>query len=226
MILIPGGTFQMGRNDGAEDGSEGPAHSVDVASFMMEKSEVNNGEYSDFVRKTDRPWPAHWTTPRSPPGEEMRPVENVSYEDAIAFASWRSRRDNVTYRLPTEEEWEYAARNGARSDLYPWGNEWKDYAVVNQREPSAVGSRPEGKNIWGVEDLLGNVWEWTSSKNKAYPGSRQTIPTNRKDWYIFRGGGIDWHSGKGVPLTSCLRSAEAPTLKGRQLGFRLVTSAP
>lgn len=227
LIEIPGGTFQMGRNDGPADQSEAPAHPETVPSFFMDKSEVTNAEYAEFVRNTKRAWPDHWTSPEAPAGEELLPVSNVSFEDANAFASWRSRRDSVTYRLPTEQEWEYAARNGERSDLYPWGNDWKDNrAVLNEPDAAPVGSRPEGKNRWGVEDLIGNVWEWTSSKLSAYPGNRgQAIPTNRLNRIVFRGAGFDVNPArKEYPVSSCLRSANEPTFKAQQLGFRLVRS--
>jgi formylglycine-generating enzyme required for sulfatase activity len=227
MVEIPGGTFQMGRNNGAPDLSEAPAHSVDVKTFFMDKTEVTNAEYAEFLKTANRPWPDHWRSPKAPAGEELLPVSNVSFEDAAAFAVWRSQRDNQAYRLPTEEEWEYAARNGDRSDLYPWGNEWKDnHAVVDEASTLPVGSRPDGKNRWGVEDLLGNVWEWTSSKLAAYPGSLGTIPTNRRDWVTFRGAAFsNAPFDKDYPVTSCLRSARQPTFKSDLLGFRLVRSA-
>ena len=133
---------------------------------------------------------------------------NVTFEDANAFASWRSKRDGVTYRLPTEAEWEYAARNGERADLYPWGSEWKDkQAVLNESLPANVGSHPDGNNKWGVEDLIGNVWEWTSSKVSSYPGNPVTIPTSTQDWITIRGGG--WASktdDRDNPVSSCMRT--------------------
>ena len=102
------------------------------------------------------------------------PVRYVNFDDVKAFAEWRSKRDGETYRLPTEIEWEYAARNGVKSTLYPWGNEFKeDCAVVGKAsmQIEAVGSKQCGENEWKVQDLIGNVWEWTSSEPKPYPGS-------------------------------------------------------
>ena len=159
----------------------------------------------------------------------MWPVLNVSFEDVNAFARWRSERDHLTYRLPTEEEWEYAARNGDRDDLFPWGNDWKDnHAVVKEATPTKVGSHPLGNNRWGVSDLVGNVWEWTSSKVSAYPGNPTAIPTASKDWVMIRGGGFDRDPFDKVnPISSCLRTWVPPEGKGLpQLGFRLVRSAP
>ena len=224
LVDIPGGSFQMGRNNGAPDLSEAPAHEVSVKSFAMDRTEVTNAEYAEFLRTANRPWPDHWRSPKAPAGEETLPVSNVSYEDATAFADWRSKRDGVTYRLPTEEEWEYAARNGDQNDLYPWGKEWKsNHAVVDEPNTLPVRSRPEGKNRWGAEDLIGNVWEWTSSKLAAYPGSLGTIPTNRQNWITFRGAGFSSvAANKEYPVTSCLRSARPPTFKAAEIGFRLV----
>jgi iron(II)-dependent oxidoreductase len=154
------------------------------------------------------------------------PVANVSFEDANAFASWRSKRDGVTYRVPTEEEWEYAARNGDRNDLYPWGNEWKDkLAVLNQSTAEPVGSHPESKNRWGVQDLIGNVWEWTSSKLSAYPGNPGTIPAFKREYVTYRGAAYGSDPGdKDHPVSSCMRSAAAPSFRNALLGFRLVRS--
>jgi serine/threonine-protein kinase len=223
---IPGGTFQMGRDDGPLN--EVPAHSVAVRSFFMDKTEVTNAEYEQFVQETNRrTWPDDWKGPTAPYGRDMYPVASVSFEDANDFASWRSKRDGVQYRLPTEEEWEYAARNGDKNDLYPWGNNWKERSgVLLQTDAEPVGSRPDGKNRWGVEDLIGNVWEWTSSKLSVYPGSDGEIPKQFQGRIIFRGGGYTSNPADKVnPVSSCLRSAGEPNFRTGTLGFRLVRSA-
>jgi formylglycine-generating enzyme required for sulfatase activity len=148
-------------------------------------------------------------------------------EDVDAFAAWRSKRDNLSYRLPSEPEWEYAARNGESNNLYPWGNEWKDkVAWVKDTSPTSVNSYPGGRNKWGVADLIGNAWEWTSSKVSAYPGNPTTIPTATKDWFIIRGAGYNIDpSNKDTPATSCLRSWIPPKSRDPRIGFRLVRSA-
>jgi len=226
MLEIPAGTFEMGRNNGPLQ--EAPAHKATISSaFWMDRNEVTNKEYAEFVRETHHAPPDDWNGTKPPYGTELWPVLNVSLQDVDNFASWRSKRDGVTYRLPTEQEWEYAARNGDRSDLYPWGNDWQDnHAVLKEPTPTKVGSHPEGNNKWGVQDLIGNVWEWTSSKTSAYPGNPTRIGSATKDWMAIRGAGYDRNpSDKDNPVTSCIRTFVSPGSKIPQLGFRLVRSA-
>jgi len=222
LLPIDGGTFLMGRKAGPPQ--EIPQHAVTVQPFLMDRTEVSNSEYADFVRETNHVAPNHWAGPKPPFGQELWPVVNVTYDDASAFAAWRSKRDGVTYRLPTEEEWEYAARNGERGDLYPWGPEWKDKAaILKDATPSAVGSRPEGRNKWGVFDLIGNVWEWTASKASVYPGNRAKVPTAMQDWVTIRGGCyVSDPANSDAPVSSCLREFVPPSTKTTLLGFRLV----
>src|SRR2546421_628474 len=156
----------MGCNDSVP--TEGPAHQTAVNTFAMDKTEVTNAEYAQFVKQTGHVAPEQWGSVKPPAGDEHLPVSNVSYEDAVAFAAWRSKRDGVTYRLPTEEEWEYAARNGDKDNLYPWGNTWQSGHAATAESgvgtAQAVGTYAQGMNRWGGLDLVGNVWEWTSSK--------------------------------------------------------------
>jgi serine/threonine-protein kinase len=225
LLSVDGGTFQMGRDTGPPQ--ETPAHPVSVRSFFMDKTEVTNAEYADFVRETNHAAPVHWAGPKPPFGQELWPVVNVAVDDADAFAGWRSKKDGVAYRLPTEEEWEYAARNGEKSELYPWGNAWQDkVAVLKEGTPASVGSRPGGKNKWGVVDLIGNVWEWTSSKVTAYPGNPVKIPTSTQEWVTIRGGCyVSDPANKDNPVSSCMRQFVPPSTKTPLLGFRLVRSA-
>jgi eukaryotic-like serine/threonine-protein kinase len=224
LAAITGGSFMMGRNDGPAE--ENPTHSVTVQPFMMDRTEVTNSEYADFVAATNRPAPSHWVNNKPVFGQEMWPVVNVSLEDAIAFAAWRSKRDHVTYRLPTEEEWEYAARNGQRADLYPWGPDWvAGLAVLKEATPAAVGSRPGGANQWGVTDLIGNVWEWTSSRVSVYPGNTTVIPSNQQELVTIRGGCYASDpANPETPVTGALRQFVASSTKTTLLGFRLVRS--
>ena len=225
MVKIAGGDFTMGRNDGKD--REKPAHPVTVKDFWMDKTEVTNAEYYDFVTAIGHTVPQHWVNGKPLAGNEKTPVRYVSYTDAKAFAEWRSKRDGREYRLPTEQEWEYAARNGSKENLYPWGDEWTDGITVIAREdgePLDVGSRTAGKNDAGVFDLIGNVWEWTDTKANVYPGSKGEIKAAQKDDIMIRGGSAKEKPSDGI--TSTFRFNVAPDTKDKTLGFRLVSSNP
>jgi len=224
LVDIPGGAFQMGRNDSLP--TEEPAHELTIKPFSMDKNEVTNAEYTRFVREANYAPPQQWGSVTAPVGQELLPVSNVSYDDAVAFAEWRSKRDGVTYRLPTEEEWEYAARNGDKENLYPWGNAWAPGRAATQEagvgKEQPVGTYPQGGNRWGVQDLIGNVWEWTSSKASLYPGSPLKLPDVQKGWIVARGGG---YSSSADKVSATKRDWFAPNYKNAVLGFRLVKSA-
>jgi formylglycine-generating enzyme required for sulfatase activity len=222
LVEIPGGTFQMGRNDGPFQ--ERPVHSVTVPKFFMDRTEVTNAEYALFVQEMNYEAPADWAKGKPLLGQELWPVANVSAVDAQAFAAWRSKRDGVTYRLPTEEEWEFAARNGGEFRAFPWGAAWQEKrAVVKGASPKPVGSLPDGKNRWGVVDLIGNVSEWTSSKASIYDG-RQIPPENR-DWLVLRGGSYASDpDDPQIPISATYRDWFKPTLRHPTFGFRLVRS--
>jgi serine/threonine-protein kinase len=224
MVEIPGGTFQMGRNDGPPQ--ERPEHSVTVKKFYMDRTEVTNAEYADFVRDMNYEAPSHWVRGQPLAGQEKWPVVNVSSQDAQAFAAWRSKRDGVTYRLPTEEEWEFAARNGGEYKLYPWGDNWQDNrAVIKEAAPQPVGSYPDGKDKWGVVDLIGNAWEWTSSKASLYSGVAE-IPAATREWVVARGGSYASDpKDRQIPVSATYRDWFQPDLRHPNFGFRLVRSA-
>lgn len=222
MVKIPGGTFKMGRNDG--DVKERPEHSVTVKDFWMDKTEVTNEEYLAFVAETNQPAPNHWVNGKPVQGTERFPVRFVSFDDAENFAKWRSKRDGITYRLPSEEEWEYAARNGSKNNLYPWGDKFEDINVVMSipdSEPAIVGSKPNGRNFWGVVDLLGNVWEWTATEIAPYPGSNAQVQKTADKRIVVRGGSAHENPAR-LNITSTFRADVSIKQKEKTLGFRLV----
>ena len=225
LAQIPGGTFMMGRNAGREN--ERPENPVTVGSFKMDKFEITNGEYYAFVSETGyRPLPAHWVNNERPePGTERMPVRYVNIEDVQAFARWRSERDKVAYRLPSEAEWEYAARSGAKQYLYPWGNKFDPKCAVTDEdstEPDAVGTA-SCPNDWGVMDLVGNVFEWTNSKPSLYPGSSAGLRDDKEDRRMIRGGAALSKSTGEFGITSTFRHDAASSTRDKELGFRLVT---
>ncbi len=223
MVQIPGGSFVMGRNEGRAN--ERPENPVSVAPFQMDKFEITNGEYYAFVSETGyRPVPAHWVNDRPVPETEKMPVRFVNIEDVGAFARWRSRRDDVTYRLPTEAEWEFAARNGDKQSLYPWGDKFDPKCAVTDKdgtEPDAVGTA-SCPNEWGVLDLIGNVYEWTGSKAALYPGSSGQMRETREPRHMIRGGAALTKSEGEFGITSTFRADVAASTRDKELGFRLV----
>jgi eukaryotic-like serine/threonine-protein kinase len=226
LVDLSAGEFQMGRNGSLPQ--EGPAHQVTVSAFSMDKTEVTNAEYAQFVSQSNHAPPEQWGGIKPPVGEELLPVSNVTYDDAVTFAAWRSKRDNVTYRLPTEEEWEYAARNGDKNNLYPWGNTVQAGRAATQEagvgKAQGVGSYREGGDRWGIQDLIGNVWEWTSSKASVYKGNTAQLPDQLKDWIVVRGGSFQSQFKGERPISGVYRDWVAPNYKNITLGFRLVKS--
>lgn len=231
MVYIAGGTFKMGRDDGPP--AESPAHPVTVKPFYIDRTEVTNAQYAEYLQATGYSAPSGkespdwkpWVGDKPPAGQEQWPVRNVSATEAEAYARWLSKRDGVTYRLPTEEEWEYAARNGASVNLYPWGNNWVDgYANVNSPSPKPVGSYKQGKSGAGVLDMIGNVWEWTSSKASFYPGNDKTVAKDQQEFVVHRGG--SYREKAGDYTTATFRDWHARTFTNPAIGFRLVREAP
>ena len=228
MVKIPGGKFTMGRN--GADPFESPEHDTEVKDFSIDKTEVTNGEYYEFVKaKNYNPIPSNWENGKPLTNEINMPVRYVNLDDIKAFTDWRSERDKVTYRLPTEEEWEYVARNGSANNLYPWGDSWDDGKAVVRRDLvlSPIGSIPGGANKWGVLDLVGNVWEWTSTKAAAYKGAKPEMvkffeEKLSNDNVAVRGA---FSLTKDISTaTSTFRSFKQISQRDKIVGFRLARS--
>jgi len=190
MAYIAGGKFMMGRNDGSSD--EGPSREMRVEPFFLDVQEVTNQDYKRFVDTTKRPAPKHWKSNGSYFPEEARlPVTYVSWDDATAYAKWASKR------LPTEAEWEYAARGGDKGYLYPWGNQWRDGAAnvdrKGQNKPAPVRSFEKDISPFGIYDMAGNVSEWVQDYYSERYGAK---PDQR--FRVYRGGNLLDPPEKGV----------------------------
>lgn len=190
MVYVPGGKFFMGRDGG--DDYERPRHEVAVTPFFIDKYEVTREEYQKFVEATGRA-PSGWVGRKFSEGTGRWPVTGVNWADAVAYAQWAGKR------LPTEAEWEYAAR-GADGRLYPWGNEWQA-GLANADSSTRKGMAPvgefKGASPFGIFDMVGNAWEWTSSKLEAYPGGR--LPKHELgDLRVIRGGSWDSDSSSAT----------------------------
>jgi serine/threonine protein kinase len=252
MAYIPDGDFMMGRNLVQKELElqvevEGrtikpfiydyPAHPVSIRAFYLDKREVSNREYSEFVKDKGRKPPDNWKGQQAPPlnGEEL-PVTHVTLQDAKEYCAWRThhRKDGFDYRIPTSEEWEYAARGkdagkpGGKMNLYPWGDDWVD-GWANTKEsklafPQNVDSNPDGASPYQILNLAGNVYEWTATDFKHYPNGDQKTPREKGyegTYQVVRGGSFDYPKEFAMTTT---RVWAKPTAKGHRLGFRCAAS--
>jgi sulfatase modifying factor 1 len=193
MVLIPAGEFIMGKNT-QEPTDWQPEHKVQLDAFYMDKYEVTNKQYYEFCKSTNATLPELWDSPMFKCGLDYpdHPVVGVNFADAVSYAYWAGKR------LPTEAEWEYAARGGLTGSNYPWGNQI-DSTVCNYgrryKSTLKVGSfKPNG---FGLYDISGNVWEWTSDYygDDYYSESpfQNPVGPSRGRFKVIRGG--SWHSG-------------------------------
>lgn len=208
MAMIPAGVFAMG------NGTEfGPSHKVKIDSFLLDKCEVTNGEYLKFCRETGSKLPEFYNTDIFRSGDKYSayPVVGVNWYDAKKYAEWCGKR------LPTEAEWEYAARGGLQGMDYPNGNEWIDNKP--KQDPSGWQNfiEPVGNDIpngYGLYNIAGNVWEWVSDyySETYYKESEPENPKGPRSGSsrVIRSG--SWHSGamckkvyyrKGLPGAWC-----------------------
>lgn len=219
MVYIPGGTFTMGRDDGDEYAR--PAHHVTVKPYFIDLTEVTNEDYAKFVAANPSRRPSTWTSNTFPAGEARKPVTGVTWSAAVAYAQWKSSRDGGTYRLPTEEEWEFAAR-GTDGRVFPWGNDWKT-GMANADGASTgmadVGSY-KGASPFGVLDMIGNAWEWTASDLTVYPGGQiKNLPQNVK---VIRGASFQERTVNGQTTAAYRGYLEPENPHNSKTGFRCV----
>lgn len=214
MVLIPGGEFVMG----VEDGEDNPAHTICVDPFYMDICEVTNAEYKLFCDSTEHQLPEFWGVDkyRCGPDYPDHPVLGVSQVDAMTYAKW------VGKRLPTEAEWEFAARGGLKGKRFPHGDEM-DRAMENFK---GEGTLPVGSlvpNDYGLYDMSGNVREWVLDYYDwdYYRESPRENPRgpDKEKFAVVRGGG--WHAGKGCS-TVHVRYGLYPTWVDINVGFRCV----
>lgn len=161
VVEIEGGEIALGGGD-----SKLPVQRAIVGDFAIASTEVTNAEYAEFVSAAKHAAPADWKNGEVPEGRENFPVAGVSFSDALEYCKWLSTKLGLPVRLPTEAEWERAAR-GTDGRKYPWGDEWqKDAARSDETgsKLSPVKSFPINRSPFGVYDMAGNVWEWTAEK--------------------------------------------------------------
>lgn len=227
MASLDGGNFLMGRNeiDDKADilwGNQFPANDTRVGAFMIDLHETTNAEYAKFVEEADRKPPANWTNGKFPAGQENHPVTNVSLIDARAYAVWVTKQTGERCRLPSEEEWEYAARNGDQATSFPWGTDWRPgTAHLEGGSTVAVGTKGDKTSVGSIVDMLGNVSEWTSTRYALYRG-HPVSQTSEK--FVVRG--LNFRSDKKyftkTNLLVTVRNPVAEDKSADYLGFRLV----
>jgi formylglycine-generating enzyme required for sulfatase activity len=251
LARIPAGDFLMGAADGEED--ERPVHRVHVSEFFIGRFPVTHDEYAKFVRSAGYPppdirglplitsggrdqlfrelaAPYVWSDGNPPAGHGSHPVVLVRYDDALAYCRWLSEAIERIVRLPTEAEWEKAARGGIDGQKYPWGdtidpsrgNYLPDRTAKRQR-----GTRPTGTyqpNAYGLYDMAGNVWEWVSDWYAAdyYSRSDTNDPRGAESgsMRLVRGG--SWVNDDISMLRCAYRHKVPPDTYAYSVGFRVV----
>ena len=220
MVMVPAGSFLMGSSsaDSQAQRDEQPQHTLTLPAYEIGKTEVTNAQFRPFVDGDGYTNQAYWTAAgwqwrteqkRTQPScwneanfnGDQQPVVCVTLYEAVAYARWLSAQTGLNFSLPTEAQWEKAAR-GTDGRSYPWGNAW-DAKLANSAESglgktAPVGQYPGGASPYGALDMAGNVWEWTQSELQTYPLAQptgETLYTIKADrTYVLRGGA--WGSGQ------------------------------
>ena len=211
MIAVKGGTFQMGSDDGYE--WEKPVHQVTLSDYYIGETEVTQELWTAVMGSN----PSNFT------GNMQRPVEKVTWNDCQTFISKLNQLTGETFRLPTEAQWEYAARGGnqAQGRLYSGSNTIDDVAWYTSNSSSTTHPvKTKAPNELGIYDMTGNVWEWCSDWNGAYSSAAQTNPTGPATGSerVFRGG--SWfHYAAYCRVAN--RSNNTPASSNFDLGLRL-----
>jgi serine/threonine-protein kinase len=218
MVKVAGGTYTIGRDGRDSLSLEEPAHPVEVKTFFIDRTEVTNADYLKFIEATGHPAPVNWQDGTYRAGDDRLPITEVTWQDAASYAEWAGKR------LPTEAEWEVAAR-GSDGRIYPWGNRWKLGIANIGLKPGKieeVGRYPDSASPFGALDMIGNVWEWTADEISRYPGSQAPITTEPGSTYrVIRGGAFDGDSKLDASYRGYL-DASKPYPK---VGFRCVKDA-
>ncbi|CAN5841264.1 hypothetical protein BH10CHL1_BH10CHL1_13830 [soil metagenome] len=240
-VFVPTGEFAMGSNN--RDDDEKPAQQLNLSGFEIMQTEVTNAQYRTFVDAGGYTQQDLWTTAGwkwrtdnkiTQPGywddstwnQADYPVVGVTWYEAVAYTHWLAQKSGLTISLPTEAQWEKAAR-GPDGRIYPWGNSAPTAQLLNYNSKpgytSKVGSYPDGKSPYGALDMAGNVLEWTSSQYMAYPYATEDgreDPTAMDD-RALRGGSFDDNSTR---VRAAVRLGERPDYVNNYIGFRVVLS--
>ena len=239
VVRIPAGLFLMGSTDeqieqAIEDGAtewvkdEQPQHMVETGEYTISLYPVTNREYQAFIRESGRLPPNGWNGDQVPSHKANHPVVNVSWYDAWAYCKWLSQETGKDYRLPSEAEWEKAAR-GMDGQIYPWGDEFTKgkantkEAGIGNTTPAGQFS-PQGDSPYECADMIGNVWELTRSLFLDYPyqagDGREDL--KREGPRVLRGGAF--YNYRRRARCACRVRCD-PDARDRGIGFRVVVSS-
>jgi formylglycine-generating enzyme required for sulfatase activity len=219
-IDIPAGEFLMGDNFNEGEADEQPVHWVNLSAYKISRYEVTFAQYDTFCTETSRNKPNDYGW-----GRDTRPVVDVSWDDAKAFCDWLSQKTGKNLHLPSEAQWEKAAR-GTSQGKYPWGNTSPSCDTTNYNSceggPLPVGSRPADVSPYGVYDMAGNVGEWCGDRYDAayYAVSPRDNPTGPGSGTrrVIRGGG--WMS-TADKIRCSHRDGTSPSGANNRIGFRI-----
>ena len=230
MVSIPAGEFTMGSSEKDIEWAaqkfysesldyyrdETPIHIVELNTFQIDKTEVTVGQYRLYMEQTGKPAPKFMDNPRF--NQNSQPVVGVTWQEAADYCQAAGKR------LPTEAEWEKAAR-GTDGRYYPWGNE-PDEIQANvrgkkdgYRYSAPVGLNSFGASPYGVRDLAGNVWEWTADWYQPHPGNIHPNDFYGEQFRVIKGG--SWFSNLDLARIT-VRGKSLPERRNNFLGFRCV----
>jgi formylglycine-generating enzyme required for sulfatase activity len=246
MVHVPAGSFVMGSPDGSGATDEHPQHKVTLSGYCIDTTEVTVLAWAKCAALGSCPLaPTTYRTDAEPDGKpgancngnrddrQTHPINCVDWNQAKTYCEWANKR------LPTEAEWEYAAK-GSDGRAYPWGNDAPSAKRLNAcggecakklyadsdgfKATAPVGSFPDGASPFGALDMAGNVWEWTADGYGKYSADAVTNPTGNPDGKarVFRGGGWDNADAKDVRATA--RHSHTPEWRLTNLGFRCARS--
>jgi eukaryotic-like serine/threonine-protein kinase len=229
MVWIKGNTFKMGKDSTVkEELIQTPIHPIAVSDFWLSAYEISNKEYKKFVDEAKYQAPEGWQNNEFAPGTDNHPVVNISWIDATAYCQWLSGKTGRKFRLPTEEEWEYAAR-GTDERIYPWGKIWAsnrtvsgESAIKGEAAPVNASGLSQDQSPFRIFAMAGNVSEWTNSDYSVYPSSKATLEDKFKGNKIVRGGHF---KSPTESLTTTFRSWNAVDYKDVKIGFRVAADS-
>jgi formylglycine-generating enzyme required for sulfatase activity len=233
MVKVPKGEFIMGSNEVDKEAkavqygdrrpwyaNERPERKVDLKAFHIDATEVTNRQFQEFVKATGTAPPPHWAGGAYPQGLDEHPVVLVTWHEADSYCKWKGKR------LPTEAEWEKAAR-GTDGRKFPWGGDFDTKKVNTLGEYGGtvpVGTLKEGVSPYGAMDMAGNAQEWTADWYQPYPGNDFNDKEYGEQSKVVRGGG--WggmgHYSLSVYVRTSFRNTANPQARYDDVGFRCV----